>query len=191
MLATPAMISAAGSAPFLPSIGGIPSEASTPSGLAPAAARSESAAPAARNPISLKLSQSVRKWTFSSEVSMLTARVAAPNGISAQSSPSSDTSPATSAICARIPRTRSNSLPGPRFIVLPCITTRQGLQVPRELEVEQGGPPARPSTPRGGRQGRRQGAGCARSTAVPPAPQRDQGHARQAQPLPQAPCLAP
>src|SRR6266545_5883190 len=60
---TPAMISTAGStfpvARF--SFPGIPSETSTPIGSAPSAARSESAAAAARQPISSKVSQSVRK----------------------------------------------------------------------------------------------------------------------------------
>src|SRR5436309_3512596 len=85
--ATPAMISTAGSAPFLPFRGGTPRETRRPTGVAPSAARSESAAPAARNPISLKSSQSVRKWTPSSDASMLTANVVVPRGTSAQSSP--------------------------------------------------------------------------------------------------------
>src|SRR2546425_379352 len=126
-VATPAMMSAAASVPFLPS-GGTPSDTSTPSGVAPSAARSDMAEPAARTPISLKASQSVRKCTFSRELSMLIASVVDPKGISAQSSPRSGTSPVISAIRAMMPRTRSNSLPGPRFIGMPCITTRRGFK---------------------------------------------------------------
>src|SRR6059036_839352 len=79
-------------------------------------ARSDKAEQAARQPISLKSSQSVRKWTFSSELSMLIARFVEPNAINAQSSPSSELSPVISAIRSMMPRMRSNSLPGPRFM---------------------------------------------------------------------------
>src|SRR2546425_5174582 len=115
IVATPPMMPAAASGPLCP-FAGPPRDTRTPKGLAPSAARSDNADPAARKPISLKSSQSVRKWTFSSDLSMLIARVVEPTGITAQSSPSSDPSPVILAIRSMMPRMRSNSLPGPRFM---------------------------------------------------------------------------
>src|SRR5207245_791362 len=64
---TPVMISTAASSLSVVRfpLSGTPSETRAPSGVAPSAARSDSAAAAARQPISGKLSQSVRKWTSS------------------------------------------------------------------------------------------------------------------------------
>src|SRR5437867_4745360 len=89
---------------------GTPSDTSTPMGLAPSAARSESAAAVDRHPISCHESQSVRKWTPSRLESMLTASVVRPTRMSAQSSPRSR---ARDPRRAKMRRRRSNSPPPP------------------------------------------------------------------------------